>query len=55
MEDNSLKIGKKAFFTSIAILALLMALAGALVYTIPSGAYQRIMENGREVLVPGSF
>ena len=55
MEDNSLKIGKKAFFTSIAILALLMALAGVLVYTIPSGAYQRIMEEGREVLVPGSF
>ncbi|MBQ7087235.1 MAG: YfcC family protein [Clostridia bacterium] len=56
MEDNSsLKIGKKAFITSVMILALLMVMAGALVYTIPSGQYDRVIENGREVLVPDSF
>lgn len=52
---NSLKIGKKAFITSMVILALLMGLAGALVFTVPSGQYDRITENGREVLVPDSF
>ena len=53
--NNSLKIGKKAFMTSLAILFSLMVLAGVLAHTIPSGEYQRIIENGREVIVPDSF
>lgn len=54
-ENSGLKIGKKAFFTSMAILAVLMLLAGVLTLTVPSGLYTRAYENGRELLVPDSF
>lgn len=54
-DNNSLTIGKKSFFTSMLIIAALMAAAFILTRIIPSGSYQRVFENGREVLVKNSF
>lgn len=55
MNKSSLQIGKKSFLTSVAIIAVLMILAGVLTHIIPTGAYERVFEDGREVVVPNSF
>ena len=58
MENNnesSLKISKKSFFSSMFILLLLMIGAGILTLVVPSGAFERIMVDGKEVIVPGTF
>ena len=58
MENNnesSLKISKKSFFSSMFILLLLMIGAGILTRVVPSGAFERIMVDGKEVIVPGTF
>ena len=58
MENNnesSLKISKKSFFSSMFILLLLMIGAGILTLVVPSGAFERVMVDGKEVIVPGTF
>ena len=57
MEDkgSGIRIGKKAFLTSAAIILALMALAGILTVVIPSGSYARTVTDGRETVVAGSF
>jgi uncharacterized ion transporter superfamily protein YfcC len=49
------QIGKKAFLQSLFILFVLMLVAGILTQTIPSGQYQRLEQDGRTVIDPGSF
>ena len=57
MENNNagLQISKKSFFSSVFILLLLMIGAGILTYVIPSGAFERAIVDGKEVIIPGTF
>jgi uncharacterized ion transporter superfamily protein YfcC len=49
------QIGKRAFFQSLAILFVLMMVAGILTRVIPAGQYDRIEIDGRETIDPASF
>ena len=53
--DAGLAISKKSFFSSVAILLLLMIGAGVLTHIIPSGAFERTVIDGKEAIVPGTF
>ena len=59
MENNNsntgIQISKKAFFSSVAILFCLMMAAGILTYIIPGGAFEKIMVDGKESIIPGTF
>ncbi len=55
MESNALKIGKKAFVTSLLIIVGLMLFSGVLTKIIPQGSFDRALIDGRLVLVPDSF
>lgn len=54
-EHQGLKISKKSFFSSLSILGAFMMVAGFLTKVLPAGSYERILEEGREKIVPGSF
>lgn len=54
-EKSGITISKKSFFSSVTILGILIVLAGILTRVIPAGVYERIMVEGRESVVPGSF
>lgn len=49
------KISKKTFLTAVIILGALMLLVGVLTLIIPSGSYDRVLSEGREVIKPESF
>lgn len=53
--EGQVRIGKKAFLTSVIILFSLMVLAGLLTMLIPAGSYDRIQVEGRETVDPDSF
>ena len=53
--DTGLKISKKSFFSSVIILLVLMLGAGALTWIIPSGSFQRVPIDGKEIIQPGTF
>ena len=56
MENNSgIQISKKSFFSSVAILFVLMMAAGILTYVIPAGAFEKTIVDGKESIVPGTF
>lgn len=60
MEDKkqveaSIKIGKRTFLTAVIILGLLMITVGILTLVIPTGSYDRVVTEGRETVVEGSF
>ena len=59
MENNNsntgIQISKKAFFSSVAILFCLMMAAGILTYIIPGGAFEKVMVDGKESIIPGTF
>lgn len=56
MENNSgIQISKKSFFSSVAILFVLMMAAGILTYVIPAGSFEKILVDGKEAIVPGTF
>jgi len=50
-----IQIGRRMFIQSLAILFLLMIVAGVLTLVIPAGAYTRITVDGRETIDPSSF
>jgi uncharacterized ion transporter superfamily protein YfcC len=52
---SSLQIGKKAFLSAAFILLFLMVTAGVLTRVVPSGAYERSIEQGRELVVADSY
>lgn len=54
-QESTLKIGKKAFIISLGIIVGLMIFSGILTRIIPQGIFERIIEDGREVIVPDSF
>ncbi len=49
------QISAKAFIQAVAIIFLLMMVAGILTLTIPAGEYSRVLVDGREVIDPTSF
>lgn len=53
--ENALKISKKTFLTAVAILGVLMLLAGILTQVIPAGSFDRVTVDGREVVQQGTF
>ena len=54
-EDSVIKIGKKAFLFSASIILLLMIASGILTKVLPAGMYDRILEEGRTLVVNGSY
>ena len=54
-KDSGLQISKKSFFSSVAILLVLMIGAGILTHVLPSGAFERTVIDGKEAIVPGTF
>ena len=55
MDDSAIKIGKKAFLFSAAIILLLMIFSGVLTKILPAGMYERIIEGGRILVINGSY
>jgi len=53
--DMTVRIGKKAFLSTFFILLALIIFSGILTQVLPTGEYQRLIEDGRQVIVPGSF
>jgi uncharacterized ion transporter superfamily protein YfcC len=49
------QISQRAFIQSLAILFLLMMIAGVLTLVVPAGRYTRIEVDGRETIDPASF
>jgi uncharacterized ion transporter superfamily protein YfcC len=52
--QGGLRIGRRAFLTSLGILLALMVLSGVLTRIVPAGTYSRQMVDGRLQIVPGS-
>lgn len=55
MSQASLKIGKRSFLLSLVVLLILMAIATALAYGLPSGQFERSIADGRERILPDTF
>jgi uncharacterized ion transporter superfamily protein YfcC len=53
--DSSIKIGGKAFLLSASIILALMIFSGVLTMILPAGVYDRIVSDGRTLLVNGSY
>jgi uncharacterized ion transporter superfamily protein YfcC len=53
--DSSIKIGKKAFIFSALIILLLMIVSGVLTIVLPAGQFDRVTEDGRTLVIPGSY
>ncbi len=53
--DSSIKIGGKAFLLSAAIILALMIFSGALTMILPAGIYDRVVSDGRTLVVNGSY
>jgi uncharacterized ion transporter superfamily protein YfcC len=54
-QKSGAQISTKAFLQAVAIIFLLMMVAGILTQIIPAGQYTRIQSEGREVIDPNSF
>ena len=55
MKDSAIKIGGKAFLLSAAIILALMIVSGMLTKTLPAGVYDRVVSEGRTLVVNGSY
>ena len=55
MNRQTLKIGKRSYLLSLVTLLALMIAAGMLTTVIPWGRYDRMLIDGREMIVEGSF
>ena len=53
--ESSIKIGKKTFLTAVMILGFLIVTVGILTLVVPTGSYDRVVTDGREMVVDGSF
>jgi uncharacterized ion transporter superfamily protein YfcC len=53
--NYSIKVGKKAFLLAFFIILALMIVSGILTRTVSAGAYERDQQDGREIVVPGSY
>lgn len=54
-QKAGIHIGRRMFMQSLAILFLLMMVAGVLTLVVPSGQYERVTTDGREIIDPNSF
>ena len=54
-KDSSIKIGGKAFVFSAAIILCLMIFSGILTKILPAGEYDRIVSDGRTLVVNNSY
>lgn len=54
-EKAGAQISKKAFIQSFLILLLLMLVAGVLTRVVPTGSFDRVVEDGRSIIVPDSY
>ena len=54
-KDSSIKIGGKAFLLSAAIILALMIVSGILTKLLPAGLYDRVVSDGRTLVVNGSY
>jgi uncharacterized ion transporter superfamily protein YfcC len=52
---SGLQIGLRSFLWAFCILVALMVAAGVLTRVIPAGAYDRTQQDGRTLVVPGSY
>lgn len=52
---SKIKIGKKAFLLSVVIILLLMIVSGVLTLVMTPGEYDRIVEDGRTMVIDGSY
>jgi uncharacterized ion transporter superfamily protein YfcC len=52
---SQIKIGKKAFLLSVGIILLLMIVSGVLTLVLNAGKYDRIVQEGRTLVVDGSY
>jgi len=55
MKDSSIKIGGKAFLLSAAIILALMVVSGVLTKVMPAGMYDRVVQEGRTLVINGSY
>lgn len=55
LKESNLNIGVKSFLFAVGILLVLMIISGVLTKTLPSGSYERFIQDGREIIVPGSY
>jgi uncharacterized ion transporter superfamily protein YfcC len=53
--QSAVKIGKKAFLFSAFIILLLMTGSGVLTVVLPAGRFDRVVEDGRTLVVNGSY
>lgn len=53
--QSAIKIGKKAFLLSAGIILLLMLVSGILTVVLPSGEYQRVIQDGKTLVVNGTY
>ena len=54
-QKAGIQIGRRMFIQSLAILFLLMMVAGVLTLVVPAGQYERVTTDGREMIDPSSF
>ena len=54
-KSSAVRIGLKAFILSALIILLLMMFSGLLTILLPSGEFQRMTENGKILVVPGTY
>lgn len=54
-QQAGVHISRRAFVSAALILLVLMVLAGTLTRIVPSGQYQRTVQDGREIIDPASF
>ncbi len=54
-DTSAIKIGKKAFLTSTAIIFALVVFSGILTRVLPAGSFDRTLSEGRTVVVEGSY
>jgi len=55
LPQSAVKIGKNAFFVSAGIILILMVFSGVLTLVLQPGAYDRIEQDGRTLVVNGSY
>ena len=54
-KNSAIKIGGKAFILSAGIILALMIVSGILTKVLPAGLYERIVSEGRTLVVSGSY
>jgi uncharacterized ion transporter superfamily protein YfcC len=54
-QQSAIKIGKKAFLLSAGIILALMLVSGILTIILPSGEYQRVVQDGKTLVVNGTY